>query len=376
MLTIIFGGAFDPPHSEHANMLKNAVGELGADRLVVVPTFRPPHKSEGFLPYSARIDLIKIAFDGIIDDFVVDEIERERAESGEKYNYASDVLPSLKEKYGDIIYLIGGDSVEYFPTWHEPEKILSVCPVAVVERKGFENASSSVQKIVDKFGCGDFRVLSYVGERVSSSKIKAELLLGLRPSDLACGVLDYIEKHGYFKEYATWLNMLKTYQEPELFEHTLNVVLRAIDLNSTHNLKQDFKKTFEAALLHDNAKRRPSLDGLDVPSDAVGTTVLHQFLGEKKAERDFGVTDPEILSAIRYHTTAKADMSVFEKLIYTADSTSYDREYEPIPALRKIADEDFEAGFRAVLKYTYDKLASAGKPIYPLTLNAVEYYLK
>lgn len=376
MLTIIFGGAFDPPHSEHANMLKNAVSELGADRLVVVPTFRPPHKSEGFLPYSARIDLVKIAFDGIIGDFVVDEIERERAESGEKYNYASDVLPLLKEKYGNIIYLIGGDSVEYLPTWHEPEKILSVCPVAVVGRKGFENVSSSVRKIKDKFGCGDFRILSYVGEKVSSSRIKAELLLGLHPSNLSVGVIDYIEKHGYFKEYATWLNMLKTYQDPELFEHTLSVVLRAIDLNSTHNLKQDFKKTFEAALLHDNAKRRPSLDGLDVPSDAVGTTVLHQFLGEKKAERDFGVTDSEILSAIRYHTTAKANMSVFEKLIYTADSTSYDRDYEPIPALRKIADEDFEEGFKAVLKYTYDKLASAGKPIYPLTLNAVEYYLK
>ncbi len=376
MVTIIFGGAFDPPHVEHTNMLVKAVGDLGADRLVVVPTYRPPHKSEGFLPYSARIELCKIAFGGICDDFVVDEIERVRAECGEKYNYASDVLPVLKAKYGDIVYLIGGDSVEYFDTWHEPKSILSTCPVAVAGRKGYLGVEDGVEKLRIKYGVGDFRFVDFEGKEVSSSRIKAELLLGLAPANLSGDVLDYIKKNGYFCDYAEWLGKLREWQEPELYRHTQAVVLRAVDLNSSHNLKCDFKKVFEASVLHDNAKRRPSVDGLNVPKDAIGTSVLHQFLGAKKAERDFGVTDEEILSAIRYHTTAKAGMSTFEKLVYTADSTSYDREYEPIPDIRRIADENFEKGFLAVLRYTYEKLAFQGKPIYPLTLEAVEYYLK
>lgn len=375
MVTIIFGGAFDPPHIEHVNMLKSAVCATGATRLVVVPTFRPPHKSEGYLPYSARIDLCKIAFSGIADELIVEEIERERAEKGEIFNYASDVLPVLKEKYGETVYLIGGDSIEYFDTWHEPKSILETCVIAVAGRRGYDSVESSVKKLLDKYNVGTFLTLDFEGGETSSSRIKAELLLGMQPDSLTDGVYDYIKKNGYFGDYNEWLEKLKEWQEPELFAHTKAVVLRAVDLNSLHNLKQDFKKTFEASLLHDNAKRRPSLDGLDVPADAVGTTVLHQFLGAKKAERDFGVTDEEVLSAIRYHTTAKANMSAFEKLIYTADSTSYDRDYEPIPAIRKIADEDFEKGFCAVLKYTYDKLKTAGKSIYPLTEEAVEYYL-
>ena len=132
---------------------------------------------------------------------------------------------------------------------------------------------------------------------------------------------------------------------------------------------------FTAALLHDNAKQRPSVDGLDVPEDCIGTPVLHQFLGAEKARRDFGVTDENILSAIRYHTTAKPAMTVLEKLRYTADSTSYDREYEPIPALRAATDEDMERGFGEVLKYTYLKLLKKGGRVYPLTEDAVRYYL-
>lgn len=112
-----------------------------------------------------------------------------------------------------------------------------------------------------------------------------------------------------------------------------------------------------------------------MPADSVGTSVLHQFLGAEKAKRDFGVTDDEILNAVRYHTTAKPEMTVFEKLIYTADSTSYDREYEPIPVIRAIADEDFEKGFLSVLEYTYMKLVAKGGAIYPLTEDAVRYYL-
>ena len=82
-----------------------------------------------------------------------------------------------------------------------------------------------------------------------------------------------------------------------------------------------------------------------------------------------------VLDAILVHTTACKDMTVLQKLIYTADSTSYDRMYDPIPKLREIGDEDFEEGFKAVLQYTYDKLLKKGNPIYPLTLEAVKCYL-
>ena len=68
-------------------------------------------------------------------------------------------------------------------------------------------------------------------------------------------------------------------------------------------------------------------------------------------------------------------MTTLEKLVYTADSVSYDRNYAPIPSIRKIAFDDFDEGFRAVLKYTYDKVSAKGVGMHPLTAEAKLCYL-
>ena len=374
MKTVVFGGAFDPPHIEHSRITKFACKFLEANRLVIVPTYSPPHKSSGTLSFDNRVELCKIAFAGCADEVVVDEIEFERALEGHKYNYSSEVLPLLKAKYGEIVYLIGGDSAEYFGTWHKPEDVASTCPIAVVGRAGFDDVDEKIGYLTGRFG-GEFIRVGVDGDSVASSEIKAKLLLQLKPDGISDDVYDYIKTHKLFDKYTLWLDKLKKYESSELYNHTINVVLRAINLNSMHNLKQDFDKVFQSALLHDNSKERPSSDGLVVPEDSIGTSVLHQFLGAEKARRDFGVDDEDVLGAIAVHTTACKDMSVLQKLIYTADSTSYDREYSPIPLLREIGDRDFEEGFCAVLDYTYKKLLGAGKNIYPLTLEAVNQYL-
>lgn len=366
--TLIFGGAFDPPHIEHVAMCKSALCELGLDRLVIVPTYYPPHKSAGFLTYEQRRDLVDVAFRGL--NFVIDDIEKVKG----KDNYSALNLPILKEKYGDIVYLIGGDSLEYMDTWYHPSEILQTCQIAVCAREGYEDAKTCIAKLENKYG-GDFILLDYVGKAVSSSRIKAELLLGIKPDCIDDKVYKTIVDRHLFCEYKDMVEKLKSYQTPDLFEHSKAVVLTAIELNSRHNLKQDFTKVFLACLLHDNAKQRPSIDGLNVPSDAIGTPVLHQFLGAEKARRDFGIEDEDVLNAIRYHTTAKDNMTMLEKLVYTADSLSFDRKYEPIPQLREIAMQDFDKGFKAVLEYTYDKVAAKGNGMHPLTEQAKLYYL-
>lgn len=366
--TLIFGGAFDPPHNEHVAMCKAAMRELGADRLVLVPTYLPPHKSAGTLPFSTRARLAKAAFGGL--DVVVDDIELIRG----KDNYSALVLPILKQKYGDIIYLVGGDSLQYLDSWYHPELVLATCPIAVCARDGYGDITSLAERACARYG-GEILPLAYEGKDVSSSMLKTSLLLGESPDCLPAAVMDVIEREGLFEQYFPMVQKLKSFQTDELFAHSKAVVKRAEDFNSKHNLKQPFDKVFLAALLHDNAKQRPSLDGLDVPADAVGTPVLHQFLGAEKARRDFGITDEEILSAIRYHTSARAGMTGLEKLIYTADSLSDDRTYAPIPELRHIAVADFDKGFKATLKFTYDKLKSKGRDIYPLTTEAYDYYI-
>lgn len=369
-LTVVFGGAFDPPHLEHAKALRCAVGTLGAKRVVVLPTSLPPHKGDGFLSFDERAELCRIAFSDVGAKVIVDDEERRRG----KDNYAYILLEIMKERYGNIVYLIGGDSLRDLHAWKHPEKILGICPVEVAPREGCGDAEEQAARAKELYG-GEIFTLPFMGDNVCSGRVKAKLLLGDECPELDRRVAEFISKRGLFSKYTATVEKLRGFESEELFLHSKQVVLRAADLNSRHNLGEDFEKVFVAALLHDNAKERPSLDGLEVPADSVGTPVLHQFLGAEKAARDFGVEDRDILEAIRVHTTAKAGMSVFEKLIYTADSTSYDREYDPIPALREIADEDFEQGFLAVLAYTYRKLVKKGGAIYPLTEEAVRYYL-
>ena len=371
MKTIVFGGAFAPPHKEHVNMCRNAVKELGADRLVIVPTFLPAHKEEHYLGFEDRMELSRLAFEGAAADVIVDDIERIRG----KDNYSAYVLPCLKEKYGDIVYLVGSDSLQYFDKWREPDKVAKACKIAVCSREGYESAEEVIEEVGAKYGRENFVALKYVGKDVSSSMIKTKLLLGEAAEELMKSVNDYIVAHGLFEDYSEFVERLKSYQTDELFFHSKSVVKRAVEFNSKHILLQDYDKVFLAALLHDNAKQRKSIDGLDVPEDCIGTPVLHQFLGAEKARRDFGIEDEAILSAIRYHTTAKAAMTMLEKLIYTADSLSDDRDYDPIPKIREIAIKDFEKGFKTILKYTYNKIVERGTGMYPLTEDAYRYYI-
>ena len=154
--TLVFGGAFDPVHKEHVAMCKSAMLRLGISKLVLVPTVTPPHKSAGFLSFEQRCDLLKIAFDGV--NFVIDDIENVRG----KDNYSALTLPVLKEKYGDIVYLVGGDSLEYFDTWYHPEDIVKVCPIDVCQREGFEHIAIRAEYVKQKFGV-EYILLEYAG---------------------------------------------------------------------------------------------------------------------------------------------------------------------------------------------------------------------
>jgi len=366
--TLVFGGAFDPPHIEHVNMCKEVMNEFGFTKLVLVPTYNFVHKESSAISFEDRVDLIKVAFKEL--DFEIDLIEKERG----KDNYSANILPILKDKYGDISYLIGGDSLKYLNTWYKPEKVVNVCPIVIVNRDGYD-IKENLDSITNSIG-GNFIISKYSGKDISSTIIRTKLYLGLKPEEISKEEYELIKSRNLFNDYLSMINQLHGYQTDELFEHSLAVVLRAQDYNSRHHLHQEYKKVFLAALLHDNAKQRKSLDEFEVPEDAKGSPVLHQFLGALKAKRDFGIEDEEILNAIKYHTTAKANMNVLEKLIYTADSTSDDRKYDPIPTIREIAIENFDKGFIEVLKYTYNKVSKNSNGIYPLTLEACDYYLK
>ena len=364
MEALIFGGAFDPPHSEHINILLSAVKELDfTGKIIIVPTFLPPHKSKATIDFDTRVKLIDKALKGYGLDYEISDIERRRGDE----NYASEILSIFKKEYDKIYYLIGGDSLINLESWHMPQKVMEVATLVVCGRQGYLGLDEKIEYFKKQYGA-DIIKIGYEGKAVSSTLIRTRLMLRLSspkvPYDVAAT----------FNQLDEILEKLKSMQTEDLFYHSRAVAFRAVELNTIHNLGLDPYKCLMAGLLHDNAKQRLSLDGFTVPSDAVGTPVLHQFLGALKAERDFDIQDKEILSSINYHTTGKANMTTLEKLIYSADMLSEDR--FDIERLLQVMRNDFEIGFKACLSSSYFYVLSKKKGMYHLTQEAFDYYIR
>ena len=112
MKTLIFGGAFDPPHREHLNILLEASKAVDFDRVVIVPTFNPPHKEDSVIDFDTRVALIDKLFKKSGINYAVDDIEKQRGDG----NYAVEVVSALKEKYGGELYYLIGISLQMYNT--------------------------------------------------------------------------------------------------------------------------------------------------------------------------------------------------------------------------------------------------------------------
>lgn len=121
------------------------------------------------------------------------------------------------------------------------------------------------------------------------------------------------------------LKWLKDNLNEERYTHSIGTAECARELSLKYNLNSD--KAYTAGLLHDCAKcfskekLKEIIDkNLDVdPCEMLNYKTLHAPVSAHIAEKEFGVKDPEILSAIRWHTLGKLNMSEFEKIIFLAD---------------------------------------------------------
>jgi len=367
----IFGGAFNPPHKEHIKMMVEALNE-GLSKIVVVPSKNPPHKSTCQTPFANRVDMLNIALLGK-KDIIIDNIE----DRDDSIHYTYQTLPKLINKYGDVVFIMGGDSLIDFATWKNPQEIIKMCPIWVFKRGDRDEELEKAKEYWESKGA-NIKILSYVPKAISSSLIRYYLALGF-DVDVDEKVLRYIQDNGLYQDYEPLIRKLTSYMTEKRFLHVLGVAKYALYLNDLHRLGLDQNKVLLAAILHDCAKRFEHDDSYNkdgVPLDAIGTPVEHQFLGAIVAKNDFKIDDEEILSAIRSHTTGKPNMTTLEKLIYCADLMEYGRKDDFLWPLRKSIEKDFEQGFLDAVKQQYDYLRSAkGDNIYPLTIDCAKYYL-
>lgn len=367
----MFGGTFDPVHNEHVKLVRGGIKELSPDKTIVLPSFIPPHKRGASASSVDRMRMAEIAF-GFDENVEVSDVEIKRG--GNSYTYLT--ASYFRDLYPDaeIYFLIGGDSFYEFDNWVHPEIIAEKFKIAVVSRGKFTEKLIARNAAFEKKYGYKAKILSFTGDITSSTYIRYCLMLGVGTEALPCGVGEYITENELYKGGGYFKFLSERLKEKRLY-HTAGVIEYGLKIN--RQLKLDEDKVILACALHDVAKYSSEKDylGFCRPSD-MPDSVVHAFLGEYVAANELGVTDKDVLEAIRYHTTGRADMAPLEKLVYVADLLERNRTYPGVDALRKKIEEDFESGFIECVCQGYKHLKQVMRSgeVYYLTVEAYDYY--
>ena len=128
----ILGGVFNPPHLGHVVGAQEALVQLELEKVVFMPVGQAPHRElESDPGAEARFEMVELAT-GDDARFAISRAELDRPGP----SYTADTLRELREKAteDDLFLILGGDQAAALPSWHEPETVLSLATVAVVER--------------------------------------------------------------------------------------------------------------------------------------------------------------------------------------------------------------------------------------------------
>ena len=166
--------------------------------------------------------------------------------------------------------------------------------------------------------------------------------------------------------------------------HSLNVADCAVKLCEIYDCDKD--TAYVAGVVHDCAKYLDKeevsyyVNKYNIPLDEYERDSLalsHSIIGSYIAENEFNITDKEIISAIRYHTTGKENMTLLEKIIYIADLIEVNRDFPYVDTLRELVynkrlNEALLLSFDNTIKFVIDNKQT----IHPRTVNARNYIMK
>ena len=179
------------------------------------------------------------------------------------------------------------------------------------------------------------------------------------------------------KKFDEYKEILSKRLDKDRYYHSLCVADEALRLAEKYG--GNTEKCYLAGLLHDITKNADAEEHLQIfESFGIMLSVVeknaqklwHAMSGAAYIENVLIIDDAELLDAVRYHTTAKADMSLTAKLLYLADFTSKDRSYPDVNIMRKLVDKSLDEAFLYALKYSIIDLTERSKAIHPDTLAA------
>ena len=381
MNIVIYGGSFNPPHRGHRAAALAASRELGPDRLLIIPDCLPPHKelSADAPTPEQRLELCRLAFDGVPGAEVSDLELRRGGRS-----YTADTLKALRSQWPEarLTLLVGADMLRTIDTWRSAEEIFRTAAIAAVCRDVGETEKLEEKAAALRRKGAEVRLLSAPALPASSTGLREALRERSGVGLLEDAVYACILKQRLYgvRPNFPWLRekgeaMLK----PTRIPHVRGCEQEARRLALRWGA--DPEKAAEAAILHDCTKREELTGQLRlcekygiIPDVAEGGSakLLHAKTGAAVAEAEFGLCS-EAVSAIRWHTTGRAGMSLLEKVIYMADYMEPTRDFPGVELLREAAYEDLDRAMLLGLEMSRDEILSRGETPHVNTLDAIDW---
>lgn len=195
----IYGGTFSPPHNGHFLAAKSFAEEMELDRLLIIPTYIPPHKSmSDDTTAEQRLQMCAIAFSEL-EIAEISDIEIKRR--GKSYTYLT--LEELSRDGVELYLLCGTDMFLTLDTWANFERIFNLATICCARREeDAENDAlieSKLQEYKTKYNARA-AILSHKALEVSSTDVRGCINGGKNSVQLIDGrVLEYIRERGLYK---------------------------------------------------------------------------------------------------------------------------------------------------------------------------------
>ena len=373
----IYGGTFNPPHLGHIHAAQCAVSALGLDKLLMIPDRIAPHKQ---LPANSpspeqRLHMLRLAAKDI-EKAEVSDIELKR--QGVSYTY--ETIAQVRQMYPDaeLYLLMGTDMFLTLQNWKNPELIWKDAIIVGLCRgeRGEKEALSQQKQFLESQGAKTVLVENQV-LTISSTDLRRMLVFQCAAPFLPAGVGDYIRSNGLYGVAQDLRNLpieqLEQVVISLLKKNRVNHVLGCRDtaIKLAQRWGADVNDAARAGILHDITK---AIDGpLQLTLCAEYGTILddfsvrypktlHQLTGSLVAERIFGENEA-VVSAIRHHTTGKADMTLLEKIIYVADYMEPCRDFPGVEQLRELAYSNLDEALKLGLEMTLAHLKRQGNEV-------------
>ena len=386
----VYGGTFNPPHLGHLTAARAVLELLKLDKLLLVPAGLPPHKAlpAGSPTPEQRLEMTRLAGEqlGLGDRVEVLDLELRR----EGKSYTADTLAQIRELYpeAELWLLMGTDMFLTLQTWHEPEAIFALAGIAAfgrTEEDTEELFSAQREYLYRTYPNARIFTLTIPGVvDISSTELREQLASDRGANLLPPAVYGYILREGLYRTGADLkhlpLSKLRpvalSYLKHKRIPHVLGTEQEAIRLAERYGA--DVEKARVGALLHDCTKKLDMAEQLDLcrhygiqldELERKALKLLHAKTGAAIARDVFGVDDA-IYSAILWHTTGHAHMSLLEKILYLADYIEPSRDFPGVDKLRKVCYEDLDKGLLMGLEMTIGEMNALGSPVHHATIEA------